>query len=96
MPGGVWILSRLGYRNKSKRLDLFRRTRATDLYQQGVELALVSRILGHASMETTKVYAKPSVEQMREAMSKVGRVDRPEEAGWVGDEEMMARLCGLR
>lgn len=75
---------------------MFRRTRATDLYQQGVELALVSRILGHASMETTKVYAKPSIEQMREAMGKVGRVDEPEEACWVGDEEMMARLCGLR
>lgn len=37
---------------------MFRRTRATDLYQNGVELELISRILGHSSTETTKEYAK--------------------------------------
>jgi site-specific recombinase XerD len=35
---------------------MFRRTRATNLYQNGVELELVSRILGHSSTETTKIY----------------------------------------
>lgn len=44
---------------------MFRRTRATDLYQNGVELELVSRILGHSSTETTKVYAKPSIKMLR-------------------------------
>lgn len=75
---------------------MFRRSRATDLYQQGVELAMVSRILGHAKLETTKVYAVPSMEQMREAMSGVCRTEEPEEPTWLEDEDMMARLCGLR
>ena len=50
---------------------MFRRTRATDLYQNGVELELVSRILGHSSTETTKVYAKPSIEMLRKAIESV-------------------------
>lgn len=47
---------------------MLRRTRATNLYQNGVELALVSRILGHAVLDTTRIYAKPSMDMMREAM----------------------------
>ena len=35
---------------------MFRRTRATDLYQSTVDLELVSRILGHASTQTTRIY----------------------------------------
>ncbi|MDR1540454.1 MAG: site-specific integrase [Clostridiales bacterium] len=49
---------------------MFRRTKATNMYQSGVELDLVSRLLGHAQIETTRKYAKPSMEMMREAMSK--------------------------
>ena len=33
---------------------MLRRTRATNLYQSDVELELVSRILGHASTQTTR------------------------------------------
>lgn len=75
---------------------MYRRSRATDLYQQGVELALVSRILGHASLETTKVYARPSMEMMREAMSHGVDADDAEAPIWENDEELMARLCGIR
>ena len=76
---------------------MWRRTRATDLYQQGTELALVSRILGHASMETTKVYARPSMEMMREAMNSASNgIGAGEQASWEADEDLMARLCGLR
>jgi Site-specific recombinase XerD len=35
---------------------MVRRTRATNLYQNGVEIELVSRILGHSSTETTRIY----------------------------------------
>jgi hypothetical protein len=62
-------LKRSNNRKKSKSLDLLRRTRATDLYQSGVELALVSRILGNASIETTKVYATPSMEMLRQGLN---------------------------
>lgn len=35
---------------------MFRRTRATNLYQSDIELDVVSRILGHASTQTTRIY----------------------------------------
>jgi site-specific recombinase XerD len=75
---------------------MFRRTRATDLYQSGVALELVSRILGHSSTNSTKVYAKPSMAMLREAMGSVTRTESCEEPMWLGSENEMARLCGLR
>ena len=74
---------------------MVRRTRATNLYQNGVELELVSRILGHSSTETTRIYAVPSVEMMRVAMEK-DNLSTQEEALWPDDEDEVARLCGLR
>lgn len=76
---------------------MFRRTRASQLYRNGVSLPLVSRLLGHASLETTRQYATPSMEMLRTAMESV---ETPEERQlrpiWEGDETMMAKLCGLR
>lgn len=76
---------------------MFRRTRATQLYQDGVELPLVSRLLGHANLETTRMYAKPSLKMLRDAIESV---ETPKEKAakplWEGDEVMMAKLCGLR
>lgn len=76
---------------------LFRAERATHLYRDGVDSIMISKILGHASIETTKIYALPSMEQMREAMNKVDMpTDAAEKPLWVGDEDEMARLCGLK
>lgn len=75
---------------------MFRRTRATDLYQSGVAIELVSRILGHESVDTTKVYAKSSMSMLRGAMESAFAPDAGEAPAWVGNEEEMARLCGLR
>jgi len=76
---------------------MFRRTRATDLYQDGVPIELVSTILGHAKVETTKKhYAKPSLTQMRESMESVPTPAADEEPLWFGSEDEMARRCGLR
>jgi site-specific recombinase XerD len=76
---------------------MFRRTRATQLYQNGVSLPLVSRLLGHASLETTRLYAKPSMKMLRDAIESV---ETSEEKAvkpiWEGDEAMMAKLSGLR
>ena len=55
---------------------MYRRMRATDLYRERVDLPLVSRMLGHASMETTKIYAKPSMKMPRDAMGAVARQQR--------------------
>ena len=83
---------------ESVHCHMFRRTRATNLYQDGVAIELVSTVMGHAKTETTKsYYAKPSVEQLRNAMESVpAPVDTNETALWEGNEEEMARLCGLR
>ena len=76
---------------------MFRRTRATQLYQNGVSLPLVSRLLGHATLETTQLYAKPSLKMLREAIESVETPEqKAEKPIWEGNEVVMARLCGLR
>ena len=72
---------------------MFRRTRATGLYRDGVELEMISRILGHESTETTKKYAIPSVEMMRQAM---GIDDEKEVPQWTQDIDEVLKLCGFR
>ena len=74
---------------------MFRRTRSTNLYQDGIELELISRILGHSSTETTRIYAVPSMVMMRKAMES-GNLAVDEEQQWPDDDDEMARLCGLR
>lgn len=75
---------------------MLRRTRATNLYQSNVELELVSRILGHASTQTTRIYARPSLEMIREAMDRSNPELNAEKPLWLEDEEEFAKLCGLR
>lgn len=76
---------------------MLRRTRATNLYQDGVAIDLVSTILGHARIDTTRThYAKPSVEQLRQAMESVPTPVSEEKPLWEGNEQEMARICGLR
>ena len=75
---------------------MLRRTRATGLYQDGVELELVSRILGHSSTQTTRIYATPSMKMMQEAMrGSIGGMPE-EEPLWTDNEDELARICGLR
>jgi site-specific recombinase XerD len=76
---------------------MLRRTRATNLYQEGVAIELISTALGHARIETTKAhYAQASAAQLREAFESVPIPIKDEEPLWVGNEEKMARMCGLR
>ena len=77
---------------------MFRRSRATELYQNGVELALISKILGHSQIETTKIYAVPSLEMLRVAIESVETLEQAaEQPLWEScSEEDMARLCGIR
>ena len=37
-------------------VHLFRKTLATQLYHKGVDIAMIARILGHASIKTTEKY----------------------------------------
>lgn len=75
----------------------FRRSKATYLYQHGMALEQVSTLLGHSQLETTRVYAKPSLEQMRTAIEKItpGR-DKEQLPLWYGKEDEISRRLGLR
>ena len=75
---------------------MFRRTRATNLYQNDVELELVSRILGHSSTQTTRIYAKPSLEMLKKAMEKSSGCFFDATPIWPDNEEELAKICGLR
>jgi site-specific recombinase XerD len=76
---------------------MFRRTRATQLYRNGVDLPLVSRLLGHARLETTQIYASPSLKMLRDAITSVETAEqRAERPIWKGNETMLMKLSGLR
>ena len=75
---------------------LLRRTRATDLYRDGVPLDIVSVFLGHSSVETTTIYATPSPEQLREASNQsYNDVLQDEKPLWETDAEALKKLFGL-
>lgn len=74
---------------------MVQRTKSTNIYRDGAELELISRILGHSSTETTKLYAIPSIEMMRNVME-TGRLSTDEISHRSDDEAEFARQCGLR
>lgn len=81
---------------------LFRHSRAMHLYQQGMDLTLVSQWLGHANLETTQVYAHADTEHKRKAIAAATPTDNPLHAKLspehftVSDEDTLKRLTGLR
>lgn len=72
---------------------MFRRSRATHLYQDNIPLEIISRILGHSSIETTKIYAKPSLKQLKSIIENENDVDVEAERD---DEDEIAKLFGIR
>jgi len=74
---------------------MLRRSRASGMYRDGVPIEMVAAILGHSSSETTKIYAIPSVDQLREAIEK-GQPDlKKEERLWTDKEDDMRAMFGL-
>jgi site-specific recombinase XerD len=49
-----------------------RHTRAVHYYRDGMPLALIAELLGHASVESTKIYAYADTEMKRVAMETGG------------------------
>jgi len=81
---------------------LWRHSRAMHLYQQGMDLSLISEWLGHANIETTKVYAHADTEHKRKAIAAATQPGNPlyEKLNaarfTVTDEDTLKRLTGLR
>ena len=81
---------------------LFRHSWAMVLYQNGVDLTLISQWLGHSNLETTLIYAHADTELKRKALEKAVPVESQlkehlnAERYKVSDEELLKRLCGLK
>ena len=81
---------------------LFRHSWAMFLYQNGVDLSLVSQWLGHSNLETTLIYAHADTELKRKAIEKAVPEDSPlkehvnPERFKVDDDDLLKKLCGLR
>ena len=67
------------------------------LYSAGMPLVLLSEFLGHADVNTTRVYAWADTETKRQAIQKIsGNLNECSVAPiWENDEEMIKRLYGL-
>lgn len=74
-----------------------RHSRAMHLYRAGMPLVLLSEFLGHADVNTTRVYAWADTETKRQAIQKIsGNLNESSVAPiWENDEEMIKRLYGL-
>ena len=75
---------------------MLRRSRATGLYRDGVPIEMISAILGHSNSETTKIYAIPSVEQLRNALNNGVEDDSSGEKLWEGREDEIMGMFGLK
>jgi len=80
----------------------FRHSRAMHLYQNGMDLTLVSQWLGHANLETTQIYAHADTEHKRIAIANATPSHSPlfnklnADRFTITDEDALKRLVGLR
>jgi len=76
---------------------MLRRSKACYLYQHGMPLEQVSTLLGHSQIETTRIYAKPSLQQLRSVIEKiVPKSDLEQLPLWEGREDEISKRLGLR
>ena len=79
---------------------LFRRTRAMHLYEEGISLPMISEWLGHAQLETTKIYAKLSGEMKQKVLDTMQKrndkiFQSESNKDYIEDNDMLRRICGL-
>lgn len=74
---------------------MLRRSKATNMYQNKVPLEVVSCLLGHENLETTRIYAKPSMEMIKDAINQGQAKELSQEVEVEGNEDILARFFGL-
>ena len=74
---------------------VLRHTKAMHLLQVGVNIVYIRDILGHASVETTSIYARADVEMKRKAIESVSDKAMPEVPDWTSDNVLMEWLKQL-
>lgn len=74
-----------------------RHSRAMHLYRAGMPLVLLAEFLGHADVNTTRIYAWADTEMKRQAIQMASGNTNTESVApiWENDEEMIKRLYGL-
>lgn len=75
---------------------ILRRTRATLWYRDGVPLPVISSILGHEEIETTRIYAIPSAEQLRDAVKSASDPNPEQKPLWKDSLGELKRQLGLK
>lgn len=80
---------------------VFRHSRAMHLYQHGMDLTMISQLLGHADLSSTLIYAHADTEQKRAAIEAAGKnstLTTPDytDRYQIDDEETIKKLCGLK
>lgn len=98
---GITARERCGEIPENIHPHLLRHSRAMHLYQNGMDLTLVSQWLGHAQLETTLVYAHADTEQKRAAIEKAtsqsNTLQQPPTSRFdVNDDNVLKRLYGLK
>lgn len=77
---------------------MLRHSRAMSLYRMGMPLSLLSQYLGHAQVETTRIYAYADTEMKRAAIEKADSLRNgnsiPDEI-WADNDDMILKLSGL-
>jgi len=77
---------------------MMRHTRAMHFYREGMPRIMLAEYLGHADLQTTKIYASADTEMKRKAMIKAsGSKNNASEpsAVWEDNEDMILQLSGL-
>lgn len=79
------------------RPHMFRHARALHLYRNGMPLPILSEFLGHASLQSTQVYAYADTEMKRRAIEKArGATSIPNDIpSWQTDDNIIRQLYGL-
>ena len=91
----VWILLKFGFRIKSESLDLIRKTRAMDLYKNGMPLSHIQQMLGHESISTTSgFYAFATVETLAKSLKKANKEENSEGKKW-DNKEVLKKIYSL-